>query len=59
MALLHRALADATQAGARLIGARVDEEAERSGDAAAGLLLAGFEKAYRCPAWVDAGLPAS
>jgi hypothetical protein len=59
LALLHRALADAIEAGARLIGARTDEAAERSGDAAAGLLLAGFEKAYLCPAWVDAGLPAS
>lgn len=59
LALLHRVLADAIEGGARLIGARIDEETERSGDAAAGLLLAGFEKSYRCPAWVDAGLPAS
>jgi hypothetical protein len=58
-ALLHRAIDDAIEAGARLIGARVDEEAEGGRDAAAGLLLTGFEKAYRCPAWVDAGLPAS
>jgi len=58
MALLHRVIADAVESGARLIAARTDERAEGSG-AAAGLLLAGFEKSYLCPAWVDAGLPAS
>jgi hypothetical protein len=57
-ALLHRALGDAIEAGARLIGARIDEE-DGGRDAAAGLLLAGFKKSYRCPRWVDAGLPAS
>ncbi|HTR75479.1 MAG TPA: hypothetical protein VMH33_09530 [Solirubrobacterales bacterium] len=58
-ALLHRVIEDAIADGVALIAARTDEGAEGHGDAAAGLLLAGFEKAYRCPAWVDAGLPAS
>ena len=58
LALLHRMIEEAIEAGARLIGARVDEGAAAR-DAAAGLLLAGFEKAYLCPDWVDAGLPAS
>jgi hypothetical protein len=58
MALLHRAISDAIEAGATLIGARLDEEAGER-EAGAPLLLAGFEKAYRCPKWVDAGLPAS
>jgi hypothetical protein len=57
-ALLHRALGDAIEAGARLFGTRIDEEGGER-DAAAGLLLAGFKKSYRCPRWVDAGLPAS
>lgn len=59
MALLHRVVDDAVEAGARVIGARIDEEDESRRDAAAGLLLAGFESTYLCPAWVDAGLPAS
>ncbi|MBN9623325.1 MAG: hypothetical protein J0H06_10270 [Actinobacteria bacterium] len=58
MALLHRAISDATRGGAGVIGARLDEESGER-EAAAPLLLAGFEKAYRCPSWVDAGLPAS
>jgi hypothetical protein len=59
-ALLHRVIGDAIEAGARLIGARIDERVEESRrDAAAGLLLAGFKSAYDCPRWVDAGLPAS
>ncbi len=58
-ALLHRVIADAIEAGARLICARIDVEAEALDDAAAGLLLAGFEKSYLCPLWVDAGFPAS
>jgi hypothetical protein len=57
-ALLHRIIEDAIASGSRLIAARADEQSEGR-DAAAGLLLAGFEKAYLCPAWVDAGLPAS
>lgn len=58
-ALLHRVVSDAIDAGARLIGARIDERAEDASEAVAGLLLAGFEKSYLCPAWVDAGLPSS
>jgi hypothetical protein len=58
-ALLHRAIEDSIEADARLIGARIDEAADGANDAVAGLLLAGFEKSYLCPAWVDAGLPAS
>lgn len=58
-ALLHRVISGAIEAGARLIGARIDERAEDVNKAVAGLLLAGFEKSYLCPAWVDAGLPAS
>lgn len=58
-ALLHRVIGDSIEAGGRLIAARIDERAENSGDAVAGLLLAGFEKSYLCPLWVDAGLPAS
>jgi hypothetical protein len=58
-ALLHRVLTDAIEAGARVIGARVDEADDSRHDDAAGLLLAGFEAAYLCPAWVDARLPAS
>jgi hypothetical protein len=57
-ALLHQALTDAIEAGARTIGARVAEADDSRNDAAAGLLLAGFEAAYLCPAWVDARLPA-
>jgi hypothetical protein len=56
-ALLHRVITDATRAGARVIGARVDEADDSRHDSAAGLLLAGFEAAYLCPAWVDARLP--
>ena len=60
MALLHRVIADAVEAGARTIAARVDEEADAARkEGAAGLLLAGFKAAYSCPAWVDAALPAS
>jgi hypothetical protein len=58
-ALLHRVIDDAIAAGAKLIAARLDDEAEDRAEAAAGLLLAGFAEAYRCPEWVDAGLPAS
>jgi hypothetical protein len=59
-ALLHRVIGDAIESGARIIGARVDERDEKSRrDAAAGLRLAGFDSAYDCPGWVDAGLPAS
>ncbi len=58
-ALLHRVIGDSIEAGGHLIAARIDERAEDSGDAVAGLLLAGFEKSYLCPLWVDAGLPAS
>jgi hypothetical protein len=58
-ALLHRALTDAIDGGARVIGARVDEDAADHADTTAGLLLAGFAESYRCPRWVDAGLPAS
>ena len=58
-ALLHRVIGDSIEAGARLICARIDIAAEASGDATAGLLLAGFEKSYLCPSWVDAGFPAS
>jgi hypothetical protein len=57
-ALLHRVLTDAIESGARVIGARVDESHDSRHDDAAGLLLAGFEAAYLCPAWVDARLPA-
>jgi hypothetical protein len=60
MALLHRAIADAVEAGAARIGARVDLEADAPRkETAAGLLLAGFHQAYPCPTWVDAGIPAS
>jgi hypothetical protein len=58
-ALLHRVISDAIEAGTRLLAARIDERAEEASEAVAGLLLAGFEKSYLCPAWVDAGLPAS
>jgi hypothetical protein len=59
-ALLHRVIADSVESGARLICARADARAEGPRkSAAAGLLLAGFRAAYRCPDWVDAGLPAS
>jgi hypothetical protein len=59
-ALLRRAIADAVEADARTIGARVDTAADAPRkETAAGLLLAGFKAAYRCPPWVDAGLPAS
>lgn len=58
-ALLHRVIGDSITAGGRLIAARIDERAEDRGDTVAGLLLAGFEQSYLCPAWVDAGLPAS
>jgi len=58
-ALLHRVIEDSIEAGARLLGARIDGQADGANDAVAGLLLAGFEKSYLCPAWVDAGLPAS
>lgn len=58
-ALLHRVIGDSIEAGGRLIAARIDEEAEGTSEAVAGLRLAGFEKSYLCPAWVDAGLPAS
>jgi hypothetical protein len=59
-ALLHRAIDDAVEAGARTIGARIDTAADAPRkETAAGLLLAGFKAAYRCPPWVDAGLPAS
>jgi hypothetical protein len=57
--LLHRIIVDAAAAGASTIAAQIDEPADgppRS--AAAGLLLAGFEAAYRCPGWSDARLPA-
>jgi hypothetical protein len=58
-ALLHRVIDDSIESGARLICARIDVDAEGSGDATAGLLLAGFEKSYLCPLWVDAAFPAS
>lgn len=58
-ALLHRVIGDSIEAGGRLLAARIDERAEDAGEAVAGLLLAGFEKSYLCPLWVDAGLPAS
>jgi hypothetical protein len=58
-ALLHRVIGDAIESDARLICARIDVDAEGSNDAASGLLLAGFEKSYLCPLWVDAGFPAS
>jgi rhodanese-related sulfurtransferase len=58
-ALLHRAIGDSIEAGAKLIGARIDEGGQGRREAVAGLLLAGFKEAYRCPAWVDGGLPAS
>lgn len=58
-ALLHRVIEDAIESGARLICARIDVEGEHSNDAASGLLLAGFEKSYLCPLWVDAAFPAS
>jgi hypothetical protein len=58
-ALLHRVISDSIESGARLICARIDVEGEDSSDAAAGLLLAGFEKSYLCPLWVDAGFPAN
>lgn len=58
-ALLHRVIGDSIESGARLICARIDVDAERSDDATAGLLLAGFEKSYLCPLWVDSGFPAS
>jgi hypothetical protein len=58
-ALLHRVIVDSIESGARLICARIDVDAEGSSDATAGLLLAGFEKSYLCPLWVDAGFPAS
>ncbi|HEY5333585.1 MAG TPA: hypothetical protein VIJ21_08570 [Solirubrobacterales bacterium] len=58
-ALLHRIIVDAAAAGAKAIAARVDERADGPPKSAAtGLLLAGFEEAYRCPGWVDARLPA-
>jgi hypothetical protein len=58
-ALLRRVIEDTMEDGARLICARIDIDAEGSGDAASGLLLAGFEKSYLCPRWVDSALPAS
>ncbi len=50
---------DSIEAGARLICARIDIDADGSSEATAGLLLAGFEKSYLCPLWVDAAFPAS
>ena len=50
---------NAIEAGARLICARNDVDGEGSSDAAAGLLLAGFEKSYLCPLWVDSAFPAN
>jgi hypothetical protein len=58
-ALLHRVIEDAIESGARLICARIDVDVEGSSDATAGLLLAGFEKSYLCPLWVDEAFPAS
>jgi hypothetical protein len=58
-ALLYRVIEDAIEDGARLICARIDIEGKGSNDAASGLLLAGFEKSYRCPLWVDSAFPAS
>jgi hypothetical protein len=58
-ALLHRVIEDAIEDGSRLICARIDVDGERSNDAASGLLLAGFEKSYLCPLWVDSAFPAS
>jgi hypothetical protein len=58
-ALLHRVIDDAIESGARLICARIDLDAEASSDATAGLLLAGFEKSYLCPLWVDTAFPAN
>jgi hypothetical protein len=58
-ALLHRVIEDAIEAGARLICARIDVDGEGSNDAASGLLLAGFEKSYLCPLWVDEAFPAN
>jgi hypothetical protein len=58
-ALLHRVIEDAIESGARLICARIDVEGEGSNDAASGLLLAGFEKSYLCPLWVDEAFPAN
>jgi hypothetical protein len=58
-ALLRRVIEDTIEDGARLICARIDIDAEGSNDAASGLLLAGFEKSYLCPAWVDSAFPAS
>ena len=58
-ALLYRVIGDSIESGAGLICARIDVAAEGSGDATAGLLLAGFEKAYLCPLWVDEAFPAS
>jgi len=58
-ALLHRVIEDAIESGARLICARIDVEGEHSSDAASGLLLAGFEKSYLCPLWVDSAFPAN
>jgi hypothetical protein len=58
-ALLHRFIEDARAAKAGLLGARIDQRVDAPPHPSSGLLLAGFEEAYRCPGWVDARLPAS
>jgi hypothetical protein len=59
-ALLHRFIDDAAAAGATTLAARIDQRADGPPhQGAAGLLLAGFREAYRCPGWIDARLPAS
>jgi hypothetical protein len=59
-ALLHRFIDDAGAAGVTTLAARIDQRADGPPhQGAAGLLLAGFREAYRCPGWIDARLPAS
>jgi hypothetical protein len=59
-ALLHRFIEEAGAAGATTLAARIDQRGDDPPHhGAAGLLLAGFREAYRCPGWIDARLPAS
>ena len=52
LALLHRRIIDAADAGARLLFVETAERAEdRPADSFSNILKAGFESAYLCPSW--------
>ncbi len=52
LALLHRRIIDAADAGARLLFVETAERAEdRQADSFSNILKAGFERAYLCPSW--------